>query len=405
MKVRISKGTARGSVQAPPSKSMAHRLLICAGLAEGVSVVHGIAESKDVLATIDCLEALGVKCQRQGDTITVTGTDILCAEPSGALGCRESGSTLRFFVPICLLSGKETVLNGAEGLMRRPMGIYKTICDERGLVFEQDETGVKVKGPLGSGTYRLPGNVSSQFISGLLFALPLLEGDSRLEITPPVESRSYIDMTISALAHFGVKAAWEDDNTIAIKGGQRYRAGEAWVEGDYSNAAYFEALNVLGGAVEISGLDPESIQGDKVYGEMFEQLKKGTPTLNISDCPDLGPVLFSVAAAGKGGVFTGTRRLKIKESDRGEVMAAVLRKFGVSVTVYEDEIVINPEKFGAPAGPLYGYNDHRIVMSEAVLMTLTGGIIEGAEAVTKSFPDFFEKLCTLGIEVEEIEDN
>jgi len=138
---------------------------------------------------------------------------------------------------------------------------------------------------------------------------------------------------------------------------------------------------------------------------MFEQLKKGTPTLNISDCPDLGPVLFSVAAAGKGGVFTGTRRLKIKESDRGEVMAAVLRKFGVSVTVYEDEIVINPEKFGAPAGPLYGYNDHRIVMSEAVLMTLTGGIIEGAEAVTKSFPDFFEKLRTLGIEVEEIEDN
>ena len=237
------------------------------------------------------------------------------------------------------------------------------------------------------------------------FCLHLLEGDSKLTITPPIESRSYIDMTISALAQFGVEAVWKDENTITIRGNQRYQAREAWVEGDYSNAAFFEALNVLGGDVEIGGLDPESIQGDKVYARMFEQLKKGTPTLNISDCPDLGPVLFSVAAAGSGGVFCGTKRLKIKESDRGQVMAEVLGKFGVSVTVYEDEIVIYPARFEAPSEPLYGYNDHRIVMSEAVLLSLTGGIIEGAEAVTKSFPDFFDKLRTLGIEVKEIEDN
>ena len=405
MKVSISKGKAKGFVQAPPSKSMAHRLLICAGLAEGRSVIHGIAESEDVLATIDCLQALGVEIIREKDKITVTGTDIRTVAPRQVLRCRESGSTLRFFVPVCLISGTNAVLTGAESLMKRPMGIYKTICDERGLIFSQDATSVMLKGPLKSGCYRLAGNVSSQFISGLLFALPLLEGDSKLTITPPIESRSYIDMTISALAQFGVEAVWKDENTITIRGNQRYQAREAWVEGDYSNAAFFEALNVLGGDVEIGGLDPESIQGDKVYARMFEQLKKGTPTLNISDCPDLGPVLFSVAAAGSGGVFCGTKRLKIKESDRGQVMAEVLGKFGVSVTVYEDEIVIYPARFEAPSEPLYGYNDHRIVMSEAVLLSLTGGIIEGAEAVTKSFPDFFDKLRTLGIEVKEIEDN
>jgi len=405
MKVSISKGKARGFVQAPHSKSMAHRLLICAGLAEGQSVIHGIAESEDVLATIDCLEALGVRCQRNGETITITGTDMRTAAPEKILRCRESGSTLRFFVPICLISGANAVLAGAESLMKRPMGIYKTICDERGLIFSQDASSVMLKGPLTSGCYKLAGNVSSQFISGLLFALPLLEGDSKLTITPPIESRSYINMTIAALAQFGVEAVWKDENTITIRGNQRYQAREACVEGDYSNAAFFEALNVLGGDVEIGGLDPASIQGDKVYAKMFEQLKIGTPTLNISDCPDLGPVLFSVAAAGSGGVFCGTKRLKIKESDRGQVMAEVLRKFGVSATVYEDEIVIYPARFEAPAEPLRGYNDHRIVMSEAVLLTLTGGIIEGAEAVTKSFPDFFDKLRTLGIEVKEIEDN
>lgn len=404
MRVSISKGKAKGFVPAPPSKSMAHRLLICAGISEGVSVIHGIAESKDVLATIDCLEVMGAKCERSGDTITVTGTDVRAAAPSGILQCRESGSTLRFFVPLCLLSGANAVLAGAESLMKRPLGIYKTICDERGLIFSQDENSVMLKGPLKPGCFKLAGNVSSQFISGLLFALPLLEGDSKVTITPPVESRSYINMTMSALETFGVKACWQDENTIIVKGGQKYRPCEAWVEGDYSNAAFFEALNVFGGEVEIGGLAPESIQGDKVYAQMFEQLKIGTPTLNISDCPDLGPILFSVAAAQSGGVFSGTGRLKIKESDRGRVMADVLSKFGVSATVYEDEIVIYPAKFHGPEEPLYGYNDHRIVMSEAVLLTLTGGEIEGAEAVTKSFPDFFDKLRNLGIEVKEIKE-
>lgn len=399
MKVSISKGIAKGFVEAPPSKSMAHRMLICAGLSNGRSVVHGISKSMDVLATIDCLEAIGAVCEAQEDSIIVTGVDITKVAPKKILKCRESGSTLRFFIPLCLISGETSVLEGSEGLLKRPMGVYKSLCDERGLEFTQNTNSCIVKGPLKSGNFKIPGNISSQFISGLLFALPLLQGDSTLTITPPIESRSYIEMTISALHSFGVKAVWKDENTLFIKGNQSYLPQDTTVEGDYSNAAFFEALNTLGSDIEIGNLNPQSIQGDKVYTPMFQQLTLGTPTLNITDCPDLGPILFAVAAAKNGGVFTGTKRLKIKESDRAEVMAEELRKFGTAVTVYEDEVVIYPADFHKPESALFGHNDHRIVMSLSVLLTLTGGSIEGAEAVSKSFPDFFEKLDSLGIEV------
>ena len=404
MKIRINEGKAKGIVKAPPSKSMAHRLLICAGLSKGTCIVHGIVRSKDVEATMDCLRAVGVKLEEAEGSVRVTGADIKNASAGKILDCGESGSTLRFFVPLCLISGANAVLRGSKRLMERPLGIYKTMCEDRGLLFSQDETSLMVKGPLKSGNFKLAGNISSQFISGLLFALPLLDGDSVVTITPPIESRSYINMTISALALFGVEASWHDEKTIYIKGNQEYKCSEAWVEGDYSNAAFFEALNVFGGDVKIDNLPENSIQGDRVYGKMFDQLKKGTPALDISDCPDRAPILCAVAAAKNGGVFSGTRRLKIKESSRAEVMTEELAKFGVSSSVYDDEVIIYPIEFKKPSGELDGHNDHRIVMAEAILLTLTGGVIDGAEAVTKSFPDFFEKLKSLGIEVKEIED-
>ena len=404
MKIRINEGKAKGIVKAPPSKSMAHRLLICAGLSKGTCIVHGIVRSKDVEATMDCLRAVGVKLEEAEGSVRVTGADIKNASAGKILDCGESGSTLSFFVPLCLISGANAVLRGSKRLMERPLGIYKTMCEDRGLLFSQDETSLMVKGPLKSGNFKLAGNISSQFISGLLFALPLLDGDSVVTITPPIESRSYINMTISALALFGVEATWQDEKTIYIKGNQEYKCSEAWVEGDYSNAAFFEALNVFGGDVKIDNLPENSIQGDRVYGKMFDQLKKGTPALDISDCPDLAPILFAAAAAKNGGVFSGTRRLKIKESSRAEVMTEELAKFGVSSSVYDDEVIIYPIEFKKPSGELDGHNDHRIVMAEAILLTLTGGVIDGAEAVTKSFPDFFEKLKSLGIEVKEIED-
>ena len=393
----ITPGRAEGSVSAPPSKSMAHRLLICAGLARGRSRISGVDMNQDVLATIDCLRALGVSCRAEGDVVTVEGGGDL--RPLQTLHCRESGSTLRFFIPLALLGQELATFTGTKKLLSRPLQVYEDLCRRQALEFYRAEDRVQVRGPLRPGEFTVPGDISSQFITGLLLALPLLADHSRIRITPPVESRSYILLTLQAMAQFGVRARWEDEYTLSIPGGQHYQARDLTVEGDYSGAAFYGALNALGGDVRVTGLLPESLQGDKVYKEHFERLLAGRPTIHIGDCPDLGPVLFAVAAAKQGGIFTGTGRLKIKESDRAAVMAQELAAFGTEVTVKEDEVHILPKAFHPPNNPCFGHNDHRIVMSLAVLMTLTGGSIRGAEAVSKSFPDFFDRLRALGIEV------
>ena len=399
MNVTIHKGTPSGRVTAPPSKSMAHRILISAAMAEGTSVISGVSSCADVTATVSCLVALGAKIETDGDTLTVTGVDMRGAVPHSALNCNESGSTLRFFLPIALLSGKNAIFYGAPSLMQRPMSIYEELCKRKGLTYHADGGSIAVRGPLASGEYEVAGNVSSQFISGLLFALPVLDGDSKIKILPPVESRSYIDLTVEALSLFGIEVKWTDDNTLFIKGGQKYKPRDLSVEGDYSGAAFIDAFEVFGADVAVEGLNPKSTQGDKVYRLLFDMLKKGVPTIHIGNCPDLGPILFAVAAAKHGGVFTGTNRLRIKESDRAAAMAEELSKFGVSVTVYDDKVVVYPVSFGAPSSRLHGHNDHRIVMALSVLLTLTGGEIEGAEAINKSYPSVFEDLNKLGIEV------
>ena len=395
----IAPGRATGTVAAPASKSMAHRLLICAGLCGGKSQISGVDMNEDVLATMDCLRALGVSCQAEGDVVTVYGADLRHAAPTETLRCRESGSTLRFFIPLALL-GKELVnLTGTKKLLSRPLQVYADLCQRQGLLFAQSEDLVQVQGTLKSGNFQVPGDISSQFITGLLLALPLLDTDSTISIAPPVESRGYIDLTLQAMAMFGVKATWQDEFTLTIPGNQSYRPADLTVEGDYSGAAFYGALNALGSNITVTGLLPDSLQSDKAYMEHFESLCQGTPTIHIADCPDLGPVLFAVAAAKNGGIFTGTRRLKIKESARAAAMAEELAAFGAQVTVLEDEVHVSSANFHRPARICNGHNDHRIVMSLAVLMTLTGGEIDGAQAVRKSFPDFFEKLKFLGIEV------
>lgn len=402
MNIRIKKGTPRGRVTAPPSKSMAHRMLICSALCDGVSRIYGVSGCDDVQATLDCMEAMGIRTEEKDGCRTVYGIDITSSSPDAPLNCRESGSTLRFLIPLAMLSGKTTMFKGAKSLMQRPLGVYEQLFSEKGALFISDGDTITVKGPIKSGDFNLVGNVSSQFITGLLFALPLLEGDSRIKIAPPIESRSYIELTRSAQEIFGVRTEWEDDYTIFIPGGQRYRAKDVSVEGDYSGSAFIHALNLFSGDVTVDGLREDSLQGDAVYKKFFTMLDAGIPTIHIGDCPDLGPILFAVAAAKCGGVFDGTRRLKIKESDRASAMAEELKKFGTSVAVYEDSVVVYPLEFHAPKEKLYGHNDHRIVMALSVLLTLTGGEIEGAEAVAKSYPDFFRDLSSLGIECEAI---
>ncbi|MBQ3107667.1 MAG: 3-phosphoshikimate 1-carboxyvinyltransferase [Firmicutes bacterium] len=399
MNVTIAPSKARGTVSAPPSKSMAHRLLICSGLAGGTSVIHGLAPSQDILATLDCLKALGASWTYEGDTVTMEGLDPSALQPCDILRCRESGSTLRFFLPICLLSERESVLEGSPKLLSRPLSVYETLCAQRGLFFANDGKQVKVRGKLSGGTFTLPGDVSSQFISGLLFALPLLEENSTIALTGTVESRSYIDLTLRALAEFGIRACWLDDRTLSVPGGQRYRPCETSVEGDYSNAAFYEALNLLGGSVTVTGLREDSGQGDRVYRQYFKALQDGPATLSLKDCPDLGPILFAAAAALHGGTFTETRRLRIKESDRGQAMAEELQKCGIAVTVEEDTIRVTSGTLHTPKEVISGHNDHRIVMAMAVLLSKTGGTICGAEAVAKSFPDFFDRIRELEVNV------
>lgn len=398
MKAIIRPGTARGTVQAPPSKSMAHRLLICAGLSVGESVVKGVDPSEDILATIDCLEALGASVRREGSRVFVRGCDPRKAG-SAVLHCRESGSTLRFMIPLCLLSGRPICLEGSTTLLNRPLSVYETICRDHSLRMEKQEGSLTVQGILPPGDYALPGDISSQFITGLLFALPLLSGNSTLRLIPPVESRSYLNLTLAALSAAGIRPEMPDENTFLIPGNSAYRPGESGVEGDWSNAAFFLALDCIGGSVRITGLNPESLQGDRICGQYLSLLKSCSPVLDISDCPDLAPVLFSVAALCHGAVFTGTRRLRFKESDRGAAMAEELAKFGIPFRLEENRVTVPAGVPHAPEVPLSSHNDHRIAMALSLLCSRTGGEILGAEAVRKSFPDYWDRLRSLGIPV------
>ena len=398
MTVKIEKGKAKGVVTAPPSKSMAHRSLICAALTEK-STVRGVDLSEDIRATLSCLEALGADVEINGDTVTLGGIGRNPLKKNG-LFCNESVSTLRFMIPLCLMKNEEITLTGSQRLFERPNKIYADVCAEQRLLFRQTEKGITVKGRLSSGEYVIPGDVSSQFISGLMFVLPLLEGDSRITLTGKTQSRSYISLTVKALSDFGVHIEQTDGDIYYIKGGQSYESRDVTVEGDYSNAAFFEALNYLGGEVEIKGLDENSLQGDRVYSQLFPLLEKGKADIDISDCPDLAPVLFALAAAKNGGFFIGTRRLRIKESDRAEVMKEELSKLGIGVIVDENSVEIEKGELTAPVETLHGHNDHRIVMALSVLCTLTGGSIDEAESVRKSFPDFFERLEETGIKIK-----
>lgn len=390
MNVIIEKSLLKGEIKAPASKSMAHRLLISAGLAEGESLIKNIAYSEDILATLDCLEEMGAVIERGEAEVKIRGISPEAMFESKNFPARESGSTLRFFIPLALLSDKEHTFTGYGRLMERPMEVYESICREKGLLFKRENGAIKTKGVLTHGEFTVRGDISSQFISGLLFALPLCEGDSRIKLLPPVESRSYIDMTIDAMKDFGVSIAWEDETTVYIRGSQKYESRNLTVEGDYSNAAFLDAFNLLGSEVTVTGLKENSLQGDRVYKEYFERLKNGSPVLDVRDCPDLAPILMTLAAYLHGATLKGTARLKIKESDRGQAMKEELSKFGADIEVKNNEIIINKVPLHKSKEILSAHNDHRIVMSLAVLCSAFGGEIEGSEAVRKSYPDFFQ---------------
>ncbi len=400
MNITIKKGTASGVVSIPSSKSVAHRLLINAALTDGETIINGLSLNEDIGATIDCLKTLGAKIDYSHGRCTVHGTKDRGESPR-RLHCRESGSTLRFMIPLCLDSVK-TELYGSPRLIERPHSVYGEICEKNGFLWQSDGEKITVCGGLKSGEYEVPGNISSQFITGLMLALPTLEGDSVIRLTTEPESLSYIDMTVASLAAFGIVIEKRSEREWFIKGSQNRRSpGIINVEADESGAAFFGALNYIGGDVKLDNLNNNSCQGDRVWRLFFPMLESGRPEISIKDCPDLGPILMSLAACLNGVTLRDTARLKIKESDRGGAMAEELEKLGVKVAVEENTITVDPSGIHAPNEALDGHNDHRIVMSLAIMLTQFGGKINGAQAVSKSMPQFFTMLNSLGIETEE----
>lgn len=388
----------RGAIDAPPSKSMAHRYLVGAALSGRKCTLCGVDYNEDILATIDCLSALGAEITTDGDVVTVDPCGFMRVD-APVLQCRESGSTLRFLIPLALCLGKTVTLRGSERLLQRPLNAYEELCREHGLSFEHAHDAVTVCGSLAGGHYRMRGDVSSQFITGLIFALVYLNKTSTVEILPPLESRSYVDLTVAALADFGADVSFLDRYTIAIKPSVRH-AFSGRIEGDCSSAAFLEAFNHIGSEISIGNLNSETRQGDRVYADYFTQISGGTPTLDISDCPDLGPVLIALAALKNGATLTGTDRLKIKESDRGAAMHEELRRLGGGLILGENRITVPKQTLAFRGEVLDGHNDHRIVMSMSVILSRTGGAIAGAEAIKKSYPSFFEDIQSLGAEVQ-----
>ena len=402
MKIKINKGIANGCVLAPPSKSYAHRLLIAAGLSEGNSIVSNVELSNDIKATINCLKALNktIEYNEVNKCVYVSNTNNSLDDVI-YMDAHESGSTFRFLIPIGLLTGKKIVMSGTERLIERGIGEYEKIFKDINILVEKTKDNITFTGKLKPGVFSLQGNISSQFITGLLFALPLLEKDSLIKLTTSLESQNYVDITIDVLKKAGIVIHPTFDGYY-IPGNQKYKPINLSVEGDHSNAAFLDSFNYLNGNVELSGLNSNSFQGDKIYKEYFNKIKEGYPTLDISNCIDLGPILFCMASLHNGAHFIKTSRLKIKESNRIEAVKLELEKFGASIIELEDEVIVEKKKLHTPICELYGQNDHRVVMSMAVMSSVYGGIISNAEAVKKSFPNFFEVLKQLGLEVEEI---
>ena len=407
-----------GNILIPPSKSLAHRAIICACLARGKSIISNIDYSVDIRATIEGMRHLGADIQENGNTLFIDGTHTFQYD-NNVVDCHESGSTLRFFLPLFSLTGKRATFSGSKRLIERPQNVYEMLFQEQGIDFVRAYPNITIDGRLKPGELTLKGNVSSQFITGLLFALPLLEADSKIHIEPPFESRSYVDLTIQMLKRFQIIVEYEDAYTLAIKGNQQYQPTDVLVEGDYSQLVFWASLGVLNHSVETHGLDLHSLQGDKKTIDIFQSMNAGIKVLDdgyqfcpgtlngtvidLNDCPDLGPMLFALATQANGKTtFQNAGRLRIKESDRIEAMETELKKLGCSISSTFDTVTITgPVKLQGNV-TLHGHNDHRIVMALSILATIVDEpiTIDDAQAISKSYPGFFKDLASCGIFIE-----
>ena len=402
MDIRIRPVPLHGAVTPPPSKSQAHRLILCAALAGGRSVIRNLAFSQDIRATLGCVSALGASwTEQESGVVAVDG--IGGREYTGALphlDCGESGSTLRFLIPIALAVAGGAEFSGRGRLMQRPQKPYFDLFNRMGIKYEQKDDRLRVEGRLSAGEYRMAGNVSSQLFTGLLYALPLLEGQSRIIPTTALESEDYIRMTIQAQKLAGLSVEELPDGGYAVQG-QRYRPMDVAVEADWSQAGFWYAAKNLGSDLTICGMDEHSLQGDRRIAEFAALLgREGDREIDVSQCPDLVPPLAAMAALRKGDCrITGAARLRIKESDRLSAVTAALNAMGARVEEFPEELLIHGVGSLKGGAVIDCCNDHRIAMMCAVAATRSVGgetVLQGAECVRKSYPDFWQVYRELG---------
>ena len=420
--LRIEPGKLKGNVKIPPSKSMAHRAVICAALSDGISRISNVEFSDDIIATINAMRALGAVINEEGDYLEVKGVNFKNTVPTReferVVDCNESGSTLRFLIPISLVFEGITRFIGRGNLGKRPLDTYYNIFDEQNIEYhyKEEELDLLISGMLKPGVFKVRGDISSQFITGLLFALPLLDGDSKIVITTEFESKGYIDLTLSAMKDFGIEIINKDYKEFIIKGNQKYAARDYRVEGDYSQGAFFLVADALGSDIKVLDLKEESLQGDRevidilarmgmqikregntVSGEIEGQLKAAV--IDGSQCPDIIPVLALAAALSDGKTeIINSERLRIKECDRLSAVTSELNKLGAKIEEKKDGLVIEGVKEFKGNVEVWSHKDHRIAMTLAVASTMCKEPItlKDYECVSKSYPNFFKDFKQLG---------
>lgn len=417
MDIKIYPNQIKGEVTAPPSKSYLHRAIICASLSKGKSVIKNILIGDDIQQTIEAFRSLGVQITYLDNQLIVESTGVLAFKENHAIHCLESGSTMRFLIPL-LTNNLGVEFHGKASLLKRPLNLYEKIFSQQNNQFIRLDDFVFVKGTIKPDTYLIDDDSSSQYISGLLFALPLLSESSTIKINKYFQSRKYIDMTIFMLEQFGIQIIQESENIFIIPGNQKYQPTNIEIESDYSQAAFFMVGAALNGNVQFNNMTIDSLQPDRELLNILENsgshisykdnqfsIQKSDidiKKINLAQTIDLGPVLFFLASqCSDDTLITHYQRLKYKESNRLENMLVILNKMNVSYDFIEGDLMIKSNHHFT-LGTIDSYGDHRIAMAVAIIATMSKEptIIQNMEVINKSYPTFLIDLEQLGIKID-----